>query len=80
MIDREEGAGPDEPGAARQAPDVDLAYRIELWDDAGSRVERVLARAGALMVARAIFRAACNEHFGRRVTLSRAGRILEQPD
>jgi hypothetical protein len=54
-----------------------LPYRIELRDsDDGDIVERVLARALNAPLARAIFRAAQNEHPGRRITLRRGSRIV----
>lgn len=54
-----------------------LPYRIELWN-AGDRsaVERVLARAINAPLARAIFKAAQNEHPNRRITLRRGSRLI----
>jgi hypothetical protein len=54
-----------------------LPYRIELRVEAKPRlVERVLARASKLALARAIFRAAANEYPNRRVTLRQGAKIL----
>lgn len=54
-----------------------LPYRIELWHD-GDRdaVERVLARAASVQLARAIFSAAQSEHPDRRITLAKDNRII----
>jgi hypothetical protein len=55
----------------------ELPYRIELHDAAdGGVVERVLARAFNVPLARAIFQAAQAEHPGRRVLLCRGNRIV----
>jgi hypothetical protein len=54
-----------------------LPYRIELWDaDEPSRIERVLARAFNVPLAREIFKAAQKEHPHRRITLRRGARII----
>jgi hypothetical protein len=55
----------------------DLVYRIELWGEGPSRsVERTLARALSVQLARAIFKAAQEEHPGRRITLRKRNRTL----
>jgi hypothetical protein len=54
-----------------------LPYEVELWDAAdGAAVERVLARASTIALARAIFNAARNERPDRRITVRRGTRIL----
>jgi hypothetical protein len=54
-----------------------LPYRIELWDAAtGETMERVLARALSVTLARAIFQAAQTEHPDRRITLRRGSRLI----
>jgi hypothetical protein len=53
-----------------------LPYRIEIWDSATGRVERVLARAAGAQLARAIFAAVRVEYPGRRIILARGGREL----
>jgi len=58
-------------------PAEDLPYHIDLWRaDGGNGIERVLARAASMPLARAIFKAARGEHPDRRITLSKANRIL----
>jgi hypothetical protein len=58
-------------------PPEDLPYRVELWPTDGSdSIERVLGRALNAQLARAIFKAAVDEHPGRRITLQRGNRIL----
>lgn len=64
-------------------PPEDLPYRVELWHDGDARggdaaaIERVLARAASVQLARAIFRAAREEHPQRRLTLSKGDKIVE---
>jgi hypothetical protein len=54
-----------------------LPYRIELRRaDAANEVERVLARAATVQLARAIFKAAQVEHPQRRVVLSKGTRVV----
>jgi hypothetical protein len=55
----------------------ELPYRIELWHDGkGEEVERVLARALSVHLARAIFSAAKEEHPARRITLRKGDHTL----
>jgi hypothetical protein len=63
----------------RSNPPEDLPYRVELWHDGDARggIERVLARASSVQLARAIFRAAREEHPQRRLTLSQGDQIVE---
>ena len=53
-----------------------LAYSIELWDDGGDTLERVLARALNAELARAIFQAAQKEHPEARILLRRGTRTV----
>jgi hypothetical protein len=55
-----------------------LPYRVELWN--GEVVDRVLALAGHVSLARAIYRAATAEHPDRVVVLSRGPRIIARTD
>ncbi|HXR95970.1 MAG TPA: hypothetical protein VN718_08825 [Rhizomicrobium sp.] len=57
--------------------DEELAYAVELWSEDRARVEKVLARAFNISLARAIFRAALEENPGRRVVLSHGPRVVE---
>jgi hypothetical protein len=65
------------PAAAPARPAEALVYRIELWQ-AGQRsaVERVIALALNAQLARAIFRAAREEHPERRITLRKGNHII----
>lgn len=69
----------DTPRTSRPSrPAAELLYRIELWrDEPADRVERVLARAASVELARAIFKAALTEHPGRRITLRTGNRTIE---
>jgi hypothetical protein len=53
-----------------------LPYSIELFDESNSAVERVLARAAKISLARAIFRAALAEHPDRRIILRHGSHIV----
>lgn len=64
-------------GTGGAGPGDGLSYRIELVGEAdGTAVERVLARASGATLARAIFRAAIEEHPGRRIKLRHAGQTI----
>ena len=65
------------PMVSPPEPGEHLPYRVELWTgDDRDVVERVLARAANAAVARAIFKAARDEHPERRITLRRGVRIV----
>jgi hypothetical protein len=53
-----------------------LDYAIELWQEDRTGVERLLARAVSAALARAIFKAAQNEHPDRYITLRRGKRLI----
>ena len=54
----------------------DLPYSIELWDDADSHVEELIALTGDYRVARAAFDEALKRRPGRIVTLRQKARLL----
>jgi hypothetical protein len=54
----------------------DLPYRVELWDEADSRVEELVALCGDYGVARAAFEEAMRRRPGRIVTLRQKTRVL----
>jgi hypothetical protein len=62
-------------GAATR-PTEDLPYSIELWHEEQEAVERVLARALNVQLARAIYKAARGEHPDRRVVLRKGNRLV----
>jgi hypothetical protein len=53
-----------------------LPYSVELWDDGGQTLERVLARALDAQLANAIFHAARKEHPDARILLRRGARTI----
>jgi len=58
-------------------PSEDLPFGIELWRaDGKDGVERVLARAVSMQLARSIFKAAQSEHPQRRIVLRRGTRVI----
>lgn len=61
-----------------QADGDPLVYAIELWTNDGDAFEQVLARAGSLTLARAIFAAAKQEHPGRHIILRHGDRELDK--
>ena len=54
----------------------DLPYSVELWDDADSHVEELIALTGDYRVARAAFDEALKRRPGRIVTLRQKARLL----
>ena len=54
----------------------DLPYSVELWDDADSHVEELIALTGDYRVARAAFDEAVKRRPGRIVTLRQKTRLL----
>lgn len=65
-------------GEARTS--AELRYVIELWTLSRDGPERVIGRAGSMVLARAICAAAQSEHLGRKVVLRRGGKVLAQTD
>lgn len=53
-----------------------LPFRVELWDRALGKPERVIGRAATMVLAQAIFTAAQGDFSGERITLSRGSNIL----
>jgi hypothetical protein len=56
--------------AMSQPAEPELSFRVDLWNETRSAVERVLARASGPALAHAIFAAARREYPGRYLTLS----------
>jgi hypothetical protein len=56
--------------------DSDLRFRIEQWDTADQRVERLIAASDSLVVARAAFAAAAIEYPKARLTLRQQTRVI----
>ena len=54
----------------------DLTYSVELWDDADSHVEELIALTGDYRVARAAFEEAVKRRPGRIITLRQKTRLL----
>jgi hypothetical protein len=63
--------------SASARPDEELPYAVELWSENRLGVEKILARAFKISLARAIFRAALEENPGRRIVLRHGERIVE---
>jgi hypothetical protein len=70
-----DGDSPFDRRAAEQGED-DLPYRVEIWDDAGSLVELVVAVSLSPAIGYAAFYAATREYPGRSITLRHKGRVL----
>jgi hypothetical protein len=56
----------------------DLSYAVELWDLPRLKVERIIARADMLVVARAIFETAVAENPSRRLVLRHGETIIAE--
>ncbi len=56
----------------------ELSYKIEIWEGELHRSERVVARAANAPLARAIFKAACEEHPNAHLVLRRGADILAE--
>ena len=54
----------------------DLPYSVELWDDADSHVEELIALTGDYRVARAAFEEAVKLRPGKIITLKQKTRLL----
>jgi hypothetical protein len=55
-----------------------LGYRVEVWDAAGERVERLVAATSTASLGYAVYYAATREYPGRQLTLSRDGVTLSR--
>lgn len=55
-----------------------LAFRVEQWDEAGNRVEELIAAAGNVLVARAAYEAAVKLRPGTNITLRNHARVIER--
>jgi hypothetical protein len=62
----------------REGGDEELPFAVELWDEAGAKVQKVLARASRLSLARAIYKAAIEENQERRITIRQEGKIVAE--
>jgi hypothetical protein len=54
----------------------DLPYSVELWDDADSHVEELIALTGDYRVAKAAFEQAVKSRPGRIITLRQKARLI----
>ena len=64
------------PPVTPEMPERTLPYCVDLWVPDGTTVERLLARAMSLSLARAIFAAARTDYPARRITLRRGSTTL----
>ena len=80
MIAPENASKPTVEGAdGGSSQNTDLPFRIELWDENRAAIECVLARAHSATLAEAVFRSACEQYPGRRLSLCRGSeRLAEQ--
>jgi hypothetical protein len=76
------GGDDDSPGPVpfqpSSIPHDDLPYRVELWDQARTSVEQVLAVASKGAIGYAAYYAATREHPHRYVTLRHNNRIVSR--
>ncbi len=78
MTDHEEADAKSIEAAARgeRNENEDLPYQVTLWAGENGSVQKVLARAVTVILARAIYIAALTENPGRRITLNRGPEII----
>jgi hypothetical protein len=81
LIPSDNGGKNDPAFAARAAsgaqhPAEDLLYRVELWDDAGTAPQRVLAVAASGSIGYGAYYAAAREYPDGVITLTHKGRVL----
>jgi hypothetical protein len=62
---------------ARDTSTDGLSFEIELWDCDHTSVERILARAATVTLARTIFTAARTEYPDRYLTLRQGTKVLD---
>ncbi|HXS06250.1 MAG TPA: hypothetical protein VN723_05615 [Rhizomicrobium sp.] len=63
---------------APEGSDEELPFAVELWDEAGAKVQKILARASRLSLARAIYKAAIEENQERRITIRHDGKLVAE--
>jgi hypothetical protein len=72
-----DGPRPEQTGAADpRSSEEELPFLVELWNEQGDRVLRVIARAMSRRLAQAIFASAQSEFPERRITLRRGNERL----
>jgi hypothetical protein len=81
LIAADDGGKGDPAQAARaasgaQQPAEDLLYRIELWNEGGTTLERVLAVAASGAIAYGAYYAAAREYPESVIILTHKGRVL----
>jgi hypothetical protein len=56
----------------------DLPFRVEQWDRAGARLERILAASADLNLSRAAFAEAVRQRPAQRILLRHKTRVIEE--
>jgi hypothetical protein len=56
----------------------DFACRIDLWDDADTRIEEVLALVSDFYTARSAYEEAAKRRPGKRITLRQKARVIRK--
>ena len=74
--DRPERSAP--RGRPRPSAGEDLPYRVELWNEAKTAVDQVLAVTASASIGHAAFYAAAREHSDRYVTLSHKQAVINR--
>lgn len=64
------------PRASSAAGPIRLPFLVEIWNLPRAKVERVIARAESMAVARALFRTAVSESPSRRIILRQGARVI----
>lgn len=66
------------PHGEFQGEGEDLAYKVEVWDDAGLFVEQVVAMSVSPAIGYAAYYAATREFPGRAITLRHRARVISR--
>lgn len=74
----DESGGTPSPYGGFPAEGEDLPYKVEVWDEDGHYVERVLAVSSSPSIGYAAYYAATREYPGRQVTLRHKSSVLSR--
>jgi hypothetical protein len=56
----------------------DFTYRIDLWDDADTRIEEVIALVSDFYIASSAYEEAVKRRPGKRITLRQKARVIKK--
>ena len=71
-------AGSDKSSSSNPKESEDLPYKVELWNEARTAIEQVLAIAANASIGYSAFYAAARDHFDRYITLRHKNTIVNR--